>query len=171
MIGQLKVCQHNVAKGITITQSLFEVSLREKCDFLFLQEPYIYFNTAAQGFATLSHPAYHCILPPSSVSQRPRLVAYVSKSSPYDITARTDLISDSDMQLFEVTTSSERFFIIHIYNEKSTVAGVSHTTLQRLYETNLQVEMPFLLLGDLNLHHVKLRNYIQQSVRIIFAKF
>ena len=153
MTGQLKICQHNVDKGKDITQSLFEVSLHSKSDFIFLQEPHVYFNSTAQSFSTLSHPPFNSILPLSTVGLRPRLVTYVNRNSPYEITSRTDIISDPDMQIFEVTTHLESFLIIHVYNEKPTSPGETHTTLQRLFQAQIQINMPFLLLGDLNLHH------------------
>ena len=153
MTGQLKICHHNVARGKEITQSLFEVSLQSQSDFIFLQEPYVYFNNTVQSFSTLSHPSFNSILPSSSIGLRPRLVTYVNRNSPYEITPRTDIISDPDMQAFEVTTHLESFLIIHVYNEKSTVPGESQTSLQRIFQSQFQINMPFLLLGDLNLHH------------------
>ncbi|KAI1007438.1 hypothetical protein K3495_g784 [Podosphaera aphanis] len=61
----------------------------------------------------------------------------IDPNSDIDITARTDLISDPDIQIFEGSNSIESFFIFHIYHEKS----------------NRDVNKPFLLLGDLNYHH------------------
>ena len=153
MTGQLKICQHNVARGKDITQSLFEVSLHSKSDFIFLQEPHVYFNSTVQSFWTLSHPSFNYIFPLSTMGLRPRLVTYVNRNSPYEITSRTDIISDPDIQIFEVTTHLESFLIIHVYNEKRTAPGETHTTLQRLFQAQIQINMPFLLLGDLNLHH------------------
>ncbi|KAI1001045.1 hypothetical protein K3495_g7158 [Podosphaera aphanis] len=57
------------------------------------------------------------------------------------------------MQIFKVSNSVESFFIFHIYHKKSNRDGISQTTLQRFYQAKIQVDKPFLLLGDLNLHH------------------
>ena len=56
------------------------------------------------------------------------------------------------MQVFEVTAQFESFLIIHFYNENSTVPGETHTTLQRLFQDQIPINMPFLLFGGLNLH-------------------
>ncbi|KAI0993925.1 hypothetical protein K3495_g14260 [Podosphaera aphanis] len=57
------------------------------------------------------------------------------------------------MQIFEVSNFMESFIIFHIYHEKSNRDGISQATLQRFYQVKIQVDKPFLLLGDLNLHH------------------
>ena len=147
------ICQHNSAKGKDITQSLFEVSMQGKANLIFVQEPYVYFNAVTQSFTTLTHLNYHLILPNINTGLKPRVVTYINKTSSYDISARTDLISDPDMQLFEFSSTLESFYIIHMYNEKSSLEGVSQTTFQRFLELDLSLDKPFLLLGDMNLHH------------------
>ncbi len=170
MIEQLIICQHNTAKGKNITQSLFEVSMHGKATIVFVQEPYVYFNSSIQSFTSLSHPNYHMILPKNNTSVKPRVVTYINKTSSFDISARTDLISDPDMQLFEFTSTVESFYIIHIYNEKSNVEGVNQTTFQRFLELDLYLDKPFLFLGDLNLHHPwwnpLISNPVSQATRL-----
>lgn len=42
MIEDLKICQHNAARGRDILYSLFEISLKEQADLIFIQEPYVF---------------------------------------------------------------------------------------------------------------------------------
>ena len=153
MLGQLKISQHNVARGKDILQSFFEVSLKAEANLLLIQEPYTYVNAQDHSYGALSHPSFHAILPSPAKKLRPRVLAYIHKAFLFEITLRSDLISDPDMQIFDVTGPEECFQIIHIYNEKSTCHEQSTTTLERFFQAQLPVKKPFLLLGDLNLHH------------------
>lgn len=97
MIGQIKICQHNVAKGRDIIQSLFQLSLSKKSDVIFVQEPFDYFNSYIHSFITPTHPAYQLTLHHTTTGAKSRVSTNIYRISSFDISARTDLISDADM--------------------------------------------------------------------------
>ena len=116
MIEQIKICHHNVARGRDIQQSLFEVALKADAQLLFIQEPYLYSHAATQQLSPLSHPSYIPLLPSYPPGIRPRVVTYVQRQWPFEISPRPDLVDHPDLQLFEVICPSESFFIFHMYN-------------------------------------------------------
>src|SRR5207247_7441025 len=69
---------------------------------------------------TVSHPAYYCILPNSSNNIRPRVAIYIRKLANLTYCQRTDLTSDSDIIILDISGCNiESFQIINIYNDKS----------------------------------------------------
>lgn len=154
MLDILKICQHNVARGREITQSLFEVCLKEEASIICVQEPYLYQTSSSSSSLhhPLSHSSYVPITPTTHLDSRPRVMTYISRSFPFEITARYDLIVDPDFQILEIFAPHESFFI-NIYNEKPKTQHEIRFTLQRLFDLHISFQKPFLLLGDLNLHH------------------
>lgn len=132
MIEQLTVCQHNVARGREIQQSFFEISLQEEASLILVHEPYTFLNPHTHIHAPVTHPAYHAILPSTVPSLRPRVIAYVSRLFPYEVTPRYEIVTDSDIQILEIFAPIESFYIIHIYNERSLSPSENRNTLQRL---------------------------------------
>ena len=107
--------QHNTAKTANIMYSCFEIAIKSFIDFVLIQKLWI----ANDNITTVSHAAYYCILP-NSQNIRPRVVIYARKQANLTYCQRTDLTSDSDIIIIDVSSSNiNTFQIINIYNEKS----------------------------------------------------
>ncbi|KAK8095204.1 uncharacterized protein PG998_014428 [Apiospora kogelbergensis] len=76
-------------------------------------------------------------------------MTYIRKSFPFEVNPRFDLVSDPYMQILEVITPIETFYIANIYNQADEKGSF---TVQRFLDLNPPIT-PALILGDLNLHH------------------
>ena len=95
--------------------SCLEIAIKSFINFVLIQEFWI----ATDNITTVSHAAYYCILS-SSQNTRPRVAIYVKKQANLTYCQRTDLTSDSDIIIIDVSSSNiNTFQIINIYNEKS----------------------------------------------------
>ena len=95
--------------------SCLETAIKSTIDFVLIQEPWI----AADNITTVSHAAYYCILS-NSQNIRPRVVIYARKQANLTYYQKTDLTSDSNIIIIDVSSSNiNTFQIINIYNEKS----------------------------------------------------
>lgn len=154
MIDHIKICQHNTARGREILQSFFEVALKEDALILCIQEPYLYYNKMTKKYSPLSHPSYIPIVPYQDASIRPRVITYIRRHCTVNVSPRLDIIEDPDMQIHQIDTPGESFYLLNIYNEKSHHLTESTLTIERLLQLDVNWDRPFLLLGDLNLHHL-----------------
>lgn len=77
------------------------------------------------------------------------------------------------MQIHQIGNPEESFYILNIYNEKSHHLIVPTLTTQRLFQLDINWDRPFLLLGDLNLHHLSWNPAINSPTRNaeIFANY
>lgn len=153
MLEHLHICQHNAARGMQILQSLFEVAMKEEASLIFVQEPYLFQNKQTQQYHPITHPGFIPILPSTDTRIRPRTITYIKQFFEFEVTPRFDIINDPDLQILELFLPEESFFIIHIYNEKPLNDEETRTTVQRLIDIPIKLQKPFILLGDLNLHH------------------
>ena len=173
MLSHIKFSQHNTARGREILQSLFDVSIKGETDILLVQEPYLFHNQISQTYQPIIHSAYQAIPPITNQFLRPRVMTYVKKASQLQVMPRYDLVSDPNYQILEVDLPGEAFYIIHIYNEKPLTPSFSQHTVQRFLNSQLQLDKPFLLLGDFNLHHSSWNALIQtfNPLAISFANY
>lgn len=153
MLSHIKFSQHNTARGCEILQSLFDVSIKGETDILLVQEPYLFHHSHLQTYQPILHSAYHAIPLITHQFLRPRVMTYVKKASQIQVMPRYDLVSDPNYQILEVDLPGKAFYIICIYNEKPLTPSFSHYTVQRFLNLQLQLDKPFVLLGDFNLHH------------------
>ncbi|KAK7912203.1 hypothetical protein PG985_014684 [Apiospora marii] len=138
-------------------QSLFQIALEHQSHILCLQEPYLFQDKGPQGsglYSCISHPSFRPLVPQestdlSSIQTRPRVVTYIRKSFPFEVNPRFDLVSDPYMQVLEVITPIENFYIVNIYNQTDEKGSF---TVQRFLDLNPPIT-PALIVGDLNLHH------------------
>ncbi|KAK8036887.1 hypothetical protein PG994_015384 [Apiospora phragmitis] len=105
-------------------------------------------------YSCISHPSFRPLLPQettdlSSIKTRPRVMTYIRKSFSFDVNPSFDLVSDPDMQVLEVITPIEHFYIVNIYNQADEKKSF---TVQRFLDLHLPIT-PALIVGDLNLHH------------------
>ncbi len=92
------------------------------------QEPWI-----AQGNTyTISHTAYHTILP-EFCDVRSRVAIFVKKDLIYQFCYRSDLCKDSDVIILDILNSEiPDFQIMNVYNEKSLKENCNDWTLNRI---------------------------------------
>lgn len=173
MLDTLKICQHNTARGQEILQSFFEVALKEESDLLFVQEPYTFYHNSTHTYIPTNHSAFNLIPPLPTTNLRPRVLTYVKKSSNLQVSPRYDLVSDPDFQILEVEIPTESFYVIHIYNEKTTSHYSIKLTVERFLDLHLILDKPFLFLGDFNLHHSHWNPMVQNNIPLAnkFVKY
>jgi len=102
--------QHNTARSTNIMHSCLEIATKSFIDFVLIQESWI----AADNIITVSHAAFYCILS-NSQNLRLRVIIYVRKQANLTYCQRTDLTSDSDIIIIDVSSSNiNTFQIINI---------------------------------------------------------
>ena len=157
MLEAISLVQHNLNRGRHSLQSLFQIALEHQSHILCLQEPYLFQDKGPQGrglYSCISHPSFRPLVPQestdlSSIQTRPRVMTYIRKSFPFEVNPRFDLVSDPYMQVLEVITPIENFYIVNIYNQ---IDEKGSFTVQRFLDLHLPIT-PALIVGDLNLHH------------------
>src|SRR5690554_1900467 len=112
---RIRLVQHNCARSSPILEGCLQSAVRT-ADIVLIQEPRIADDLSFQG----GHPAFDTLLPPTRSGEKPRVMAFISKSHPYlKVGPRPDLCDDPDIQILEVSTPAiTPFFTINIYNEK-----------------------------------------------------
>ena len=154
--------QHNTARSTNIMHSCLEIAIKSSIDLILIQELWI----AADNITTVSHAAYYCILP-NSQNIRPRVAIYARKQANLTYCQRTDLTSDSDIIIIDVSSSNiNTFQIINIYNEKSLDldSDQSNYTVKRSLQ-HIQLSKETLIAGDFNAHHNWWNSSITNSIR------
>lgn len=155
--GEITIIQHNTAKREEVQQTVLEVAARRKTDLLAIQEPCTWKEKTTHKFYTISHNMYELILP-SNPLIRPRVAVYIRKATNFQYKIRQDLGENSDFLPIEFCGPTERFLFLNVYNEKeldrnSATQPTGTTTIKRsILDLNLQ--LPFLILGDFNCHHL-----------------
>ncbi len=160
--SKILILQHNTARSLIVMNSCPEIAIKSHIDFVLIQESWIH----AKDYAiTVSHLAYYCILPNLSNNIRPRVAIYARKQSNFTFCHRTDLTSDSDIIIIDVSGSNiETFQIINIYNEKSLDSESDSYTIERSLQ-HIQLEKETLITGDFNIHYSWWNSSINSFVR------
>src|SRR5438552_19087705 len=131
--SKISIMSHNIAKTSDIMHSCLETAVKQAIDFVLIQEFSIKFENNI--VITVFHSAYYCILSTFSDNIRFRVAVFARKLSNYKFCYRTDLISDSDIIIIDVSDSNIKTFqIINIYNEKNldTESNISYTVKRSL---------------------------------------
>src|SRR5204862_8194084 len=105
----------------------------------------------------------------SSNNIRPRVAIYIRKLANLTYCQRTDLTSDSDIIILDISGSNtESFQIINIYNEKSLDCQLNSTsyTVERSLQS-IQLSTETLIVGDLIAHHGCWNSLITNFVNFI----
>src|SRR5947207_5587076 len=150
--SKISIMQHNTARTSDIMHSCLETAVKQAIDFVLIQELSIRFENNI--VITLFHSAYYCILSIYSDNIRFRIAVFARKLSNYKFCHKTDLTSDSDIIIIDVSGSNIKIFqIINIYNEKSlnTESDISYTAERSLQYIDLT--MKTLVTEDFNVHH------------------
>src|SRR5204863_4755686 len=121
---------------------------------------------AVDNITIISHAAYYCILS-NSQNIRSRVAIYARKQANLTYCQRTDLISDSDIIIIDVSSSNiNTFQIINIYNEKSLDLDSDETsyTVKRSLQ-HIQLSKKTLIADDFNAHYNWWNSSITNSIR------
>ena len=116
---KIRVISHNCAKSTNATLSILETA-SDTADIVLIQEPWIGRDRETGDVITVSHPSFQRLLPASSPDNRKaRTMAYISNTYPnLQATLRSDLSTDSDLQIIEISTPSlPSVLLCNIYNE------------------------------------------------------
>ena len=150
--SKISVMQHNTARTSDIMHSCLETAVKQAIDFVLIQEFSIRFENNIT--ITVSHSAYYCILSTSSDNIRLRVAVFARKLSNYKFCHKTDLTSDSDIIIIDVSDSNIKIFqIINIYNEKNldTESNISYTMKRSLQYIDLT--MRTLIIENFNAYY------------------
>src|SRR5947207_8866102 len=99
--SKISIMQHNTARTSDIMYSCLETAVNQAIDFVLIQESSIRFEN---NIATIvSHSAYYYILSTCSNNIRSRVVIFTRKLSNYKFCHRTDLTSDSDIIIIDIS--------------------------------------------------------------------
>jgi ribonuclease HI len=158
--SKISILQHNTWRKTHVMHSCLEIAIKSHTDFVLIQEPWI----ASDNTTTISHAAYYCILPNSS-NTRPRVAIFARKQSKFTFCHRTDLTTDSDIIIIDVSEPDiETFQIINIYNEKALDSESNQYTVERSLQ-HISLTKETLIAGDFNSHHYWWNSSISNSVR------
>ncbi len=157
--GEISFIQHNVGKRQEVQQTLLEIGFRRKTDIILVQEPRTWKDRQKGSYFSIPHPAFNLILP-SNLAIRPRVAIYIRKTSSSVLQYRTreDICKDTDIIALEIYGQFERFLLFNVYNERqldenSRTQRNSRTTIFRAI-LELEIDLPFILIGDYNLHYI-----------------
>src|ERR1700728_5037537 len=156
--GEISFIQHNVGKRQEAQQTLLEIGFRRKTDIILVQEPSTWKDRQKESYFSILHPIFNLILP-SNLAIYPRVAIYIRKtsSSILQYRNREDIYKDTDIIVLEIYGQLKRFLLFNIYNkrqldENSRTQRSSITTISRAI-LELEIDLPFILIGDYNLHH------------------
>ena len=168
--GEISFIQHNVGKRQEAQQTLLEIGFRRKTDIILVQEPSTWKNRQKGSYFSIPHPAFNLILP-SNLAIRPRVAVYIRKtsSSILQYRNRENICKDTDTIALEIYGQFEKFLLLNIYNERqldenSRTQSNSRSTISRAI-LGLEIGLPFILVGDYNLHHIRWNALARNSTR------
>jgi endonuclease/exonuclease/phosphatase (EEP) superfamily protein YafD len=168
--GEISFIQHNVGKRQEVQQTLLEIGFRRKTDIILVQEPSTWKDRQKGSYFSIPHPAFNLILP-SNLAIRPRVAIYIRKtsSSILQYRNREDICKDTDIIALEIYSQFKRFLLLNIYNERqldedSRSQRNSRSTISRAI-LELEIDLPFILVGDYNLHHIRWNALARNSTR------
>lgn len=157
MERHLKVIQSNIMKSSPLTESLLQTALENNVSLVLVQEPRLITHQSptqlhSNNIRSINHPSFFQLIPKTILPNKPRVLAYILKSSCFNICLREDLTSDPDYMILEVRHGGNKFFIYNIYNQKDQLQSTSPRTFERVLKDTRPLN-PCLILGDFNLHH------------------
>ena len=141
--------QHNCVRNTANIHTYLEIGLERNIDFILIQEPQI----AKNNTYTISHTAYHTILP-EFCDIRLRVTIFAKKDSIHQFCYRSDLYKDSDIIILNILNSEiPDFQIINIYNKKSLKENCNDQTLNRILP-HIKPQKYSIIYKDFNAHHL-----------------
>ena len=155
----IKVLQLNIQRKKHTTIQLLN-SLHTDFDILLLQEPAWSFigrdQTSGRDIdGPVALKGWQTILPVTSTdhnSPRPRTLTYYRPRNDFNITLRSDLLEDRDIQVLEISQANHpNTLVINVYNDSPKGDLCVLNKLQDIISTF--PDHPTIITGDFNLHH------------------
>src|SRR6266536_2479708 len=146
---KISFMQHNCARNTANMYTYLEIGLERNIDFILVQEPWI----AQDNIYTISHTAYHTILP-EFCDVRFRVAVFAKKDLIHQFCYRSDLYKDSDIIILDILNSEiPDFQIRNVYNEKSLKENCNDWTLNRILPY-IKLQKYLIICGDFNTHYL-----------------
>ena len=125
---KISIIQYNCARKTVNMYICLEIGLERNIDFILVQEPWI----AQNNTYTISHTAYHTILP-EFCDIKPRVAVFAKKNSIHQFCYKSDLYKDNDIIILDILNSEiPDFQIMNVYNEKSLKENCNDWILNRI---------------------------------------
>ncbi len=152
--------QHNCAKSTNTMISCLEYDLKKKINIIYIQESWIESNQI-----TISHSTFNRILSEQEEIHKQRVMIFVSKSFNFSITSRSNLCSNTTIQILNISeTNIENFTIVNVYNEKCQKSSSDEYTIERKLRT-IKLTNNSIVCDDFNAHHQWWNSRITSSIR------
>ena len=142
--------------------SCLEYDLEKKIDIICMQESWIDANQI-----TISHSAYTKILSElkNDETHKQRVIIFVSKKCEFVVTSRSDLMSDTDIQILNISNIDlENLTIINVYNEKNQKTDSNEYTIERSL-SSINLTENSIICEDFNAHHQWWNSKINSEIR------
>jgi ribonuclease HI len=155
----IKILQLNVQRKKHTTIQLLN-NYHTDFDVLILQEPaWSFIGTDQVSGRDIEGPValqgWQTILPVTSMnhtSPRPRTLTYFRPRNDFNVTLRSDLLEDRDIQVLEITQATHpNTLVINVYNDSPKGDLCVLNKLRDVIDTF--PDQPTLITGDFNLHH------------------
>lgn len=148
--SNIQFIQHNANRRLEHMYSCIETAVQDKVDFVLMQESFI----NSDNTSTMSHHSFYCILSSCSSDIRPRVAIYARKNSQFNYCLRTDLTSDADIMILDISDLNiDTFQLINIYNERDQTEETEQKyTFDRILK-DFSLSNETLIADDFNAHH------------------
>jgi hypothetical protein len=154
--------QHNCARSTNTMISCLEYDLEKKIDIICMQKSWIESNQII-----ISHSIFNKILFEQKQNEihKQRIITFVSKSFKFSITSRSNLCSNTDIQILNISkTNIKNLTILNVYNEKSQKSNSNEYTIERKLKT-IELSKNSIICDDFNVHHQWWNSRITTSIR------
>jgi hypothetical protein len=127
IIQKIRFLQHNCARSTNTMISCLEYELKKKINIICIQESWIDSNQII-----ISHSTFNRILLEQKDTHRQSVVMFVSKTFKFSVTSRSNLCSDTNIQILNISrTNIENLIILNVYNEKCQKSNSDEYTIER----------------------------------------
>jgi flagellar hook-basal body complex protein FliE len=142
--------------------SCLEYDLEKKIDIICMQESWIGSNQI-----TIFHSTFNRILleQKQNETHKQRIVTFVFKKFIFFVTSRSNLCSNTDIQIFNISkTNIENFIVLNVYNEKNQKSSSEEYTIERKL-TTIDLTKNSIICEDFNVHYQWWNSRITSSIR------
>jgi hypothetical protein len=152
--------QHNYAKFTNTMISCLKYDLKKKINIICIQESWIESNQII-----ISHSTFNRILFEQEKTHKQRIMIFVFKSFNFSVTFRSNLCSNTNIQILNISeTNIENFTIVNVYNEKCQKSSSDEYTIERKLRT-IELTKNSIVCDDFNAHHQWWNSKITSSIR------
>jgi hypothetical protein len=160
IVREIKFLQHNCARSTNTMISCLKDDLEKKINIICMQESWLEDNQIIISYST-----FNKILSEQKKTHRQRVITFVFKSFEFSITFRSNLCSDTNIQIFNISEINiDNFTIVNVYNEKCQKSNSNEYTIERKLRT-IELTKNSLIYDDFNAHHQWWNSRIASSIR------